>query len=68
MRNATDWTTSATLRRPRQGFGLSNGLKLSRMPFRLTPTYQVATTAATPEGQQGSVRQRPSEDACRIQL
>jgi hypothetical protein len=41
---------------------------LSRKPLRPIPTYQVATTAAIPEGHKGSVPQRSSKDACRIQL
>jgi hypothetical protein len=36
---------------PNQGFSSQpNGLKMSRKPIRPTPTYQVPTTAAIPEG------------------
>jgi hypothetical protein len=41
----------------------ANGLKLSRKPLRPIPTYQVATTAATPEGHKGSVPQ-PLQQGC----
>jgi hypothetical protein len=34
----------------RNGWCQPNGLKMSRKPIRPTPTYQVATTAAIPEG------------------